>query len=157
MEFSTLEGKHIRLLELRNINLYYESLKALKSINLTINEAEVHAIVGEHGAGKTSLCLILSGFLKPHSGKFILDGRLVDSLSPKRALALGIEMVTQQNPMVDNFTVVENLFLDNRGIALHPFINHKKHLRIAEAYLKQYAFQLDPSAFLKSMKLSDRV
>jgi ABC-type sugar transport system ATPase subunit len=145
------------LLELQNINFYYDTLKVLKDINLKIQRSEVHAIVGEHGAGKTSLCMIMSGFLKPHSGKFLIGNRALDSMSPKKARNLGIEMVTQQNPVVDNFTVAENLFLDNRGIALHPFINHKRHLEIAQTYLRECDFSLNPKMLLRNMKLSDRV
>jgi len=145
------------LLELQNISLFYDTLKVLKDINLKIQRSEVHAIVGEHGAGKTSLCMIMSGFLRPHSGKFIIGNRVLDSMSPKKAYNFGIEMVTQQNPVVDNFTVAENLFLDNRGIASHPFINHKQHLGIAQAYLREYDFSINPNALLRNMKLSDRV
>src|SRR3972149_5757643 len=108
------------LLELQNISFYYDTLKVLKDINLKIGRSEVHAIVGEHGAGKTSLCMIMSGFFKPHSGNFLIDNQVLDSMSPRKAYNYGIEMVTQQNPVVDNFTVAENLFIDNRGIASHP-------------------------------------
>jgi PAS domain S-box-containing protein len=145
------------LLELQNINFYYDTLKVLKDINLKIQRSEVHAIVGEHGAGKTSLCMILSGFLKPHSGKFLIGNRVLDSMSPKKARSYGIEMVTQQNPVVDNFTVAENLFIDNRGIAPHPFVNHKRHLEIAQAYLRECDVSLNPNTLLRNMKLSDRV
>jgi PAS domain S-box-containing protein len=157
MESPHPEGSPRGFLELRDISLWYDSLRALQSINLEIKEAEVHAIVGEHGAGKTSLCLVLGGYLRPHSGKLILSGKTLDALSPRRALAYGIEMVTQQNPLLDNFTVTENLFLDNRGIAAHPFINHRKHTRMADAYLRRFDFKLDPGVLLKTMKLSDRV
>ncbi len=145
------------LLELQNIDFYYDTLRVLKDINLRIHRSEVHAIVGEHGAGKTSLCLIMSGFLKPHSGQFLIGSRALDSLAPGKARNLGIEMVTQQNPVVDNFTVAENLFIDNRGIAPHPFISHKHHLAVAHAYLKECDFPLNPNTLLRDMKLSDRV
>jgi PAS domain S-box-containing protein len=145
------------LLELQDIDFYYDTLRVLKDINLKIHRSEVHAIVGEHGAGKTSLCLIMSGFLKPHSGKFLLGERTLDSLAPAKARNLGIEMVTQQNPVVDNFTVAENLFLDNRGIAPHPFISRKHQLAVAQAYLREWDVPLDPNTQLRDMKLSDRV
>ena len=145
------------LLELQNISFYYDTLRVLKDINLTIHRSEVHAIVGEHGAGKTSLCLMLSGFLKPHSGKFLIGNRTLVSMAQGKARNLGIEMVTQQNPVVDNFTVAENLFLNNRGIASHPFISRKHHLEVARAYLRERDFPLDPNILLRDMKLSDRV
>jgi PAS domain S-box-containing protein len=157
MAFPCAEPFGEPLLELKNIDFYYDTLKVLKDINLKIQRSEVHAIVGEHGAGKTSLCLIMSGFLKPHSGKIIIGRRVLDCLSLKKARTIGIEIVSQQNPVVDNFTVAENLFIDNRGIAPHPFINHKRHLEVAQAYLRECDFPLKPNALLRNMKLSDRV
>lgn len=157
MQSRSIEPHGAPLLELNNISLYYDTLKILKDVSLKIQKSEVHAIVGEHGAGKTSLCMIISGFLKPHAGKLHIDNRVLDSLSPRKAYGFGIEMVTQQNPVVDNFTVAENLFIDNRGIAPHPFLNHKRHQGLAQAFLKECDFSLDPNTLLKNMKLSDRV
>ncbi len=157
MASSAREGGSNTLLELQNVNLYYDTLKVLKDINIRINRSEVHAIVGEHGAGKTSLCMILSGFLRPYSGKLILEGKTCDSLSPRKALTAGIELVTQHNPVVDNFSVAENLYLDNRGVSSYPFINRRKYLEMAQASLEAHGFAIRPEAVLRNMKLSDRV
>lgn len=145
------------LLGLRNINFYYETLRVLKDINLTIQDSEVHAIVGEHGAGKTSLCMIISGFLKPHSGSIMFNNRLLDSWSQRRAKNWGIEFVSQQNPLVENFTVAENIFLDSRGTSTYPFVSRKNNLEQAELFCRKYDFPVNPDAFIKNLKLSDRV
>ncbi|UCF98473.1 MAG: ATP-binding cassette domain-containing protein [Spirochaetaceae bacterium] len=142
---------------MKNINFYYDSLRVLKDINLTIHESEVHAIVGEHGAGKTSLCMIICGFLKPHSGSFVFNDRELDSWSQRRAMNRGIELVSQQNPLVENFTVAENIFLDNRGLSTHPFVSRKNNLEQAALFCKKHDFPVNPSAFIKNLKLSDRV
>ncbi len=145
------------LLELKNINFYYDTLRVLKDINLTIHDSEVHAIVGEHGAGKTSLCMIISGFLKPYSGSFVFKNRVLDSWSQRKAKNWGIELVSQQNPLVENFTVAENIFLDNRGTSTHPFVSRKNNLEKAELFCRKYDFPVNPNAFIKNLKLSDRV
>jgi len=130
---------------------------ALKDINLSVDRSEVHAIVGEHGAGKSSLCHVISGFLRQSSGKILIDGQAFDYLTPKRAHHFGIELVTQQNPLFENLTTIDNLIIDNRGISASPFISKSKLKSRALALLKRYDFNLDPDAIIKHLKLADRV
>ena len=144
-------------MELRQVSIYYDSLRALADINLQINPSEVHAIVGEHGAGKTSLCLVISGFLKPHSGAVLIDGQAASSWTPSRARDVGIELVAEDNPLVDNLTVADNLFLDNRGVAAHPFVNRQKQLELARALFRAHRIDLDPGLSCRKLRLSDRV
>jgi PAS domain S-box-containing protein len=145
------------LLELQNLCLNFNTLSALKDINLSIGRSEAHAIVGEHGAGKSSLCHIISGFLRQSSGKILVDGQSCDYLTPKRAHHYGIQLVTQQNPLFENLTIIDNLILDNRGISASPFISKSKLRTRAVELLERYDFNLDPDTIIKNLKLADRV
>lgn len=145
------------LLEVKGLNFFFESLHVLSDVNFNINASEVHAIVGEHGAGKSSLCMILGGFLKPHTGYINFEGTAYSSLSPKKARNLGIEIVTQNNPLIENINVESNIFFDNQGIAQHPFINLKKHREKARAFLQALDFDLNLDKKLMNMNLSDHV
>ncbi len=145
------------LLELQNLCLNFNTLSALKDINLSIGRSEAHAIVGEHGAGKSSLCHIISGFLRQSSGKILVDGQSCDYLTPKRAHHYGIQLVTQQNPLFENLTIIDNLILDNRGISASPFISKSELRTRAVELLERYDFNLDPDTIIKNLKLADRV
>ena len=150
-------SKQRPLLELHNLCLNFNTLSALKDINLSIGRSEAHAVVGEHGAGKSSLCHIISGFLRQSSGKIVIDGQSCDYLTPKRANHYGIQLVTQQNPLFENLTIIDNLIIDNRGISASPFISKSKLRARAVELLKRYDFNLDPDAIIKHLKLADRV
>jgi len=80
------------VLELKSLFLNYGTVQALKNINLTFYGSEIHAIVGEHGAGKSSIGLVASGLLKPLSGRIIYNNSLYYALTLKQARKLGIEM-----------------------------------------------------------------
>jgi PAS domain S-box-containing protein len=145
------------ILELKNLCLNFNTLNALKDINLSVGRSEAHAIVGEHGAGKSSLCHIISGFLRQSSGMILIDGRPCEYISPKRAHQFGIELVTQQNPLFDNLTIVDNLIIDNRGFSQSLFVSKSKLKARAVELLRRYDFNLDPDAVVKNLKLADRV
>ena len=143
-------------LTLSNINLSYGTQKALKNISITINNMETHAIVGEHGAGKSSLALVTSGFLKPHSGRIILDGRSFDFLTQEEARNNGIEIVTQHNPLFEHFTVADNIMISDKTDR-SPFFSEFHSVRKANEYLKKLNLNLNPAAILKNLNLSDKV
>ncbi len=71
------------ILELKNISVKYGSIKALRDINLSINLGEIHAVVGEHGAGKSTLAQIVSNLIQPASGQVLLNGNSL-AISPDK-------------------------------------------------------------------------
>lgn len=141
------------LLQLRNLSFEYGTYKVLKSVNLTLHQGEIHAMVGEHGAGKSTLCLLLGGFLNPDTGKIHVNGQSYDFLTAQKASQVGIELVTQQNHLFSHFTVASNLLINHTRF----LFNHKKRIRESEAFLKKYDIQLDPTEILENLNLSDKV
>lgn len=98
------------IVEMENISLNYSEVKALDNASISFKKGSIHALIGEHGAGKSSLGLILCGLLKPTSGKLIIDNSSYNYLKPKVAMSKGIEFVHQQLLLNPYFTVAENLF-----------------------------------------------
>ncbi len=144
------------LLRLRHIMLDYGQVKALRDINLSVHKGEVHAIVGEHGAGKSSLGMIISGLLRPKGGEILYKDREYDYFGIKTALRSGIRMVYQQNLLNEYFTVAENIFYTDRKVNRFSFKNHQRMVTHTQKLLAQYGFEIDASARLKSLSLSDR-
>ncbi|MCP4401634.1 MAG: ATP-binding cassette domain-containing protein [bacterium] len=142
-------------LTMNHIHLSYGSRHALKDISLTLNRAEVHAVIGEHGAGKSSLAHIISGFLKPDSGTMLVKGKSFSSLTPESARKNGIEIVTQHSPLFDNFSIADNIVI-NHTIGFFPFITRAKTEKKARVFLRKLKFDLDPTILLKSLNLADK-
>src|SRR5438309_4759340 len=85
-------------------------------VDFEVLEGEIHALLGEHGAGKSTLSNILTGLYRPDEGEILLYGRQVEFHAPRDALDAGIGMVHQHFRLVEPFTVAENVMLgDHRG------------------------------------------
>ena len=99
------------MLELRNITKSFGSVIANNDVSFTVEKGTIHAIVGENGAGKSTVMRVAYGFYNADSGEIFVDGNKADIRSPHDAIALGIGMVHQHFMLVDNMTVAENIVL----------------------------------------------
>jgi ABC-type sugar transport system ATPase subunit len=99
------------LLSLNKISKSFGGVKALQNINIDVRKGEVHSIVGENGAGKSTMMKIISGALKEDEGEIVFDGSKVNISSPLDAVKLGITMVYQEPSVFSELSVLENLFL----------------------------------------------
>ena len=149
-------NESLPLLQLSGICLEYGPVQALKRLNLGIRAAESHAIVGEHGAGKSSLGMIISGMLKPGAGTIRLDGRDYSSLSLKTALRLGIRMVYQQIYLNEHFSVAEHIFFTDKRLSRFTLYHRRRVEREARALLDSFGLDINESALLRNLSLSDR-
>ncbi len=144
------------LFTLRNINVNYGEFRALHQIQLSLDHAEIHAIVGEHGAGKSSLGLMLNGILQPSAGTITFEGKDYPALTVTMALKLGIRMIYQQVRLYEQFTVAENLFLSNHRINRLLWSTKKRFLSAANDLLRRYKFDIDPKTLVQNLHVSDQ-
>ena len=99
------------MLELKNITKTFGSVVANKDVSIRIEPGEIHAIVGENGAGKSTIMRIAYGFYNADSGEILIDGKRVNIKSPQDAIRLGVGMVHQHFMLVETMTVAENIVL----------------------------------------------
>jgi simple sugar transport system ATP-binding protein len=99
------------MLELKNITKTFGSVVANDNVSITVHRGTIHAIVGENGAGKSTIMRIAYGFYNADSGEIWLDGNRLDIRNPHDAIANGIGMVHQHFMLVDDMTVAENIIL----------------------------------------------
>lgn len=97
--------------ELRNVSLQFGSVEALRDVSLDMQSREVLCLLGDNGAGKSSLIRVLSGVLAPTSGQYLIDGDVVQFSSPRAALDHGIATVHQDLALVPLMPVWRNFFL----------------------------------------------
>ncbi len=97
--------------ELRGITKRFGPVTANDNVNLTIRAGEVLGLLGENGAGKSTMMNILSGLYSPDEGEILIDGKPVRFHGPGDGIAAGIGMVHQHFMLVPVFTVAENVIL----------------------------------------------
>lgn len=143
-------------LSLRGVTMNYNEFRALTDVDLAIKPGEIHAIVGEHGAGKSSLAMIMSGYLKPRSGAIDIYGHPYPQYSLKLAQSLGVRMVYQQTYLNEHFSVAENLFYTTRSSTRFGLYSRARVEERAREYLRTFGFSIDPRIELRSLSLSER-
>ncbi len=102
-------------LETVAINKWFGSNHANRDVSLTVPKGTIHGVIGENGAGKSTIMSIVYGYLRADSGDIRVNGRSVSIRSPRDALGAGIGMVHQHFMLVDPFTVLENVLLGAEG------------------------------------------
>ena len=120
------------LLQLRGITKTFGPVKALTSVDLDIPAGKVTALIGDNGAGKSSLIKTVSGLWAPDSGEIVWEGSPVRLHGPRDAEALGITTIYQDLALCDNLDIVQNMFLGHEPL---------RHLMLDEATMEITARQ----------------
>ncbi|WP_313563772.1 ABC transporter ATP-binding protein [Ruminiclostridium cellobioparum] len=99
------------MLEIKNLDVHFGVIHALKDISLTVNQGEIVTLIGANGAGKTTTLRTISGLKKPTRGSIIFEGRDITSISPQDRVKMGICQVPEGRRVFSTMTVLENLEL----------------------------------------------
>lgn len=97
------------LLQVKDMEVYYGPVRALKGIDLNVYEGQIVAILGSNGAGKTTTLRTLSGVIKPTKGSILFDGEDITKLAPEKITAAGISQSPEGRQIFGDLTVEENL------------------------------------------------
>lgn len=97
------------MLEIKNLNVHYGVIHALKDVCLTVNDGEIVTLIGANGAGKTTTLRTISGLQKITSGEIILDGKQIGSLSAPQRVSMGLSQVPEGRRIFPEMSVLENL------------------------------------------------
>jgi len=97
------------MLEIKNVNVYYGVIHALKDISLSVQEGEIVTLIGANGAGKTSTLRTISGLIKATSGSIKLNGKEIRGMSAQEIVKMGISHVPEGRRIFPDMTVLENL------------------------------------------------
>lgn len=134
-------------IDMRGISKSFGYVKALVDADLKVARGSIHGLVGQNGAGKSTIIKVLAGILKPDQGTIRINGETVTRLTPASVERLGVHFIHQDRLLVPTATVAEAIFL-HREPKIGPFVNHRQMARRATELLKHY-FDLDlPSGTL---------
>jgi ribose transport system ATP-binding protein len=122
-----------KLLELKNISKSYSGVTVLNNITVGLDAGEVLCLVGENGAGKSTMIKIMAGVIAPDKGGTITAfGGSYERLYPRQAKDLGIAAIYQDIDLVDNLTVADNIFLGGELRKKNGFIDTKKQEKLSD-------------------------
>ncbi|WP_273853778.1 sugar ABC transporter ATP-binding protein [Guptibacillus spartinae] len=125
-----------------DIHKAFGTNKVLEGVNIDIQEAEVHALMGENGAGKSTLMNILTGLHKKDQGTIEIDGKERVFDNPKEAEENGVAFIHQELNIWPELTVLENLFINKEPVTSFGLIHTKKMKAIADEQFKKLAISI---------------
>jgi rhamnose transport system ATP-binding protein len=136
------------LLELKNISKTFPGVKALDRVHFELKEGEIHALMGENGAGKSTFIKVMTGVHQPdEGGEFLLDGKRVRFTNPREAAQMGIAAIYQHLAAYPHLTVAENIFMGHEMVTSGPVkrIQWKKTNERARELLRSLGSSISPT------------
>ena len=153
-KLNDLQSTQEPLIALRGITKSFPGVLANDHVDLDIYGGEVHALLGENGAGKSVLMKILYGFYHADAGRILLNGESITIQSPHDARKVRIGMVFQDLTLIPVFSVAENiaLFLPNLKAVLNPKEIERRIIEISE----RYNLKVDPHALVSQISIGEQ-
>jgi ribose transport system ATP-binding protein len=147
----------VPLLELRGISKEFPGVKALDDVSFAVWPGEVHMLLGENGAGKSSLMKVLCGADSADSGEFYHKGDKVRVSSTADAQKLGIAVIFQEFSLVPYLDIAQNIFLGREPSGRIPgTIDRRRILRDARLILDSIGFNIDPSILVEKLGVAQQ-
>jgi ribose transport system ATP-binding protein len=144
------------LVRMDKINKDFLGNRALSDVSFELKRGEVHVLIGENGAGKSTLMKILGGQYAPDAGKVFIEGSEFKDFTPYDAKRRGVAMIYQELNLLNNLTVVENLFLGRERLNSNLFIDEKTQIEECEKVLKRIKAPFGPNDLVRNLSLAKK-
>ncbi len=141
------------VLEMRKISKVFPGVRALSGVDFRLFRGEVHAVMGQNGAGKSTVVKVLTGVHEPDAGEMLLEGKAIRPDSPFAAQKLGISTVYQEVNLCPNLSVAENMFIGRQPMRFGG-IHWRELNRRAEEALKRLNVVIDVTQVLSSYSIA---
>lgn len=142
------------ILRLENITKVYDNgVFANRKVNIDFKKGEIHSVVGENGAGKSTIMKIAFGMEKPSEGQIYYKGKQVHFENSMEAIQMGIGMVHQHFMLIPSFTVAQSIVLGNEPTKNKFFIDYGEVTTKANELAKKYNFDLDVKAKIDTLSV----
>ena len=131
------------MLKLEHISKTYPGVKALNDLNISFEQGEIHAILGENGAGKSTMIKIITGAIQPDGGgKIIFDDDAYESMTPALSAQKGVAVIYQDVNLVTPMTVAENIYM---GRSFGRIYSKRRLNQMAQKLFDEYGLDFDPA------------
>jgi ribose transport system ATP-binding protein len=143
------------ILAIENVSRRFGPVQVLFDVDFDLRPGEVHALIGENGAGKSTTMKILGGYLAPSSGRVLLQGDEVRFASSREAEAAGVVMIHQEFNLASQLTVEENIFL-GQELTRGPFLDHRAMQDESRRLLARLDCHVSPRARVSDISVPNR-
>lgn len=144
------------VLEVRDVHKSFGNVQVLKGINFDIKKGEIHALVGENGAGKSTIIKIICGVYTKDSGAVFLDGEEQNYTTPKDSMEAGIRVIHQEINMVQTLSVAENVFLGNYPKTKRGMVDWKQLYADARKVMEVLGDSIDVEQKVSNVSIAEQ-
>ncbi len=144
-------------LSLQNISKAFFGVYALTDVNISIGKGEVVGLIGENGAGKSTMMNIIGGVLQPNDGSMTINGEAYDPKSPADAKQNGIAFIHQELNLFNNLSILDNMYISSyQTIPGTPFLNKKKMFSEVKKTLESVNLDISPDTIVEKLCMGER-
>jgi ABC-type sugar transport system ATPase subunit len=144
------------LLETQGLSKTYGPTIAAHNVSIILQPGRVHALVGENGAGKSTVIKMITGLVHPASGRLQWEGKPREIHSPREAQYLGIVAVHQELTLIDTLSVAQNIWLGHEPFGRIRTINYKEMELKSAGLIQSMGVSFDPSTLVGKLSLSEK-
>ena len=144
-------------LEMRHISKSFPGVRALHRSSLAVERGEVHGLVGENGAGKSTIIKVLAGVYSADGGSVKIDGDRVETITPQSVHQLGVRFIHQEISLVPHFNVAESVFMGQETTGARGVDKRSMRAR-AESFLAEtFGAEMDGRTLIRDLTVAERM
>ncbi|WNV84612.1 sugar ABC transporter ATP-binding protein [Umezawaea sp. Da 62-37] len=151
-----MEPGPVPLLAVASVAKSFGAVAAVRDVSFPLHGGEIHALVGENGAGKSTIVKMLAGVHRPDSGQVLLDGEPVDLGSPAAAIDAGIAVIYQEPTLFPDLSVAENIVMGRQPRRSLGRVDHKAASRLAAELFTRLGVAIDPDRPARGLSIADQ-
>ncbi|MFG1606520.1 sugar ABC transporter ATP-binding protein [Actinoplanes sp. NPDC049265] len=144
------------VLDVVDVTKSFGAVAAVQGVSFSLFPGEAHALVGENGAGKSTIVKMLAGVHRPDTGRLVVNGQAVDFAGPGDAKAAGLAVIYQEPTLFPDLSVAENIAMGNQPLTRLRQIDRKAMRAAATRLFQRLGVQLDPDRPARGLSIADQ-
>ena len=144
------------ILQMQNISKTFPGVVALDDVRLELRKGEVHVLLGENGAGKSTFVKILSGAYQKSRGEIFIECEKIEIKNPKQAQEFGISIIYQELNLVSHLSAGENIFLGKEPVKTLGIVDFKKLFAEAQQILDDLGVSINSKSLVKNLGIAEQ-
>ena len=144
------------VLSLAHVSKSFGAVRAVIDGSIELRAGEAHALVGENGAGKSTVVKILAGVHQPDSGTLLVNGQRTELHGPAGAIAAGIAIIYQEPTLFPDLSVAENIFMGRQPLRRGRRIDGREMTAEADALFARLGVRIDPGRIARGLSIADQ-
>lgn len=143
---------------LRDVQKKYPGVLAVDQVNLSVQQGEIHGIIGKNGAGKSVLMTLIAGITRANAGTITIQGKEIDmrTYTPAMAREMGVMLIPQEPLMMPGMSVIDNLFLNSELKTRFGLLDREKMKNIVLDIADRMSVKVSPDACMGSLPIEDQ-